>query len=391
MPTHDVRAAVAALAAVMVLAACSPSAGSDDPEDRAGAAGPAPTWASTFTSHSAAVARVTATGCAGTTAGSGFLVGPDVLVTAHHVVADASAVSLRFGSDVVAGTTVAVDPEADLAVVRLAEPARDDALHLAPEPAAPGTAVAALGYRPRAPLGMTRGAVAATDVRAPVNGADRRGLFRTDAPLDPDTSGGPVVTVDGDVVGVAVAGYDATDDGFAVALPALRDLLKATDDGTADPPAVTRCESNWDGDALTSDPVQVSVTSDHPDAPAIAQTMQLYAESVNAGYMDTVWDLLTPDMQERAGTLEHYAAALSTSTWYRLDVEHVEALDDTRDTAEVTFRTLQDAEHGPDGATCADWRVTYTFALDAGTWQIDGAEATDGVAAQPCVLEGVGG
>ena len=95
-------------------------------------------------------------------------------------------------------------------------------------------------------------------------------------------------------------------------------------------------------------------------------------------------------MQERAGSMQHYATALSTSAWHRLDVELVEAVDDTTDTAVVSFRTTQDPEHGPGGATCTDWRVTYTLAIDAGAWEIDGAKATDDVAAVACEEEGGG-
>ena len=383
MPTHDVRAAAAALLAVALLAACSPRA-APDPAPFRTAEGPAPTWESTFAATSPAVARVTATGCAGTGAGTGFLVAPDTLVTARHVVDDATAISLRFGSDVVSGQTVAVDPETDLALVRLTEAVRADPLRLADAPSDPDAPVATLGYRLRETRGVTPSDVPTTDLVAPGAGADRQGLFRSDAPLDPGANGAPILTIDGTVVGVA--GSPDTTGAPEARLQALRGLLERAD-GSA-PPAGGTCDSSWDWDPITSAPVQVSTTSDHPDASAIAQTMQLYAESVNGGYMSTVWNLLTPRMQERAGSMQHYAAALSTSAWHRLDVEQVEAVDDTTDTAVVSFRTTQDPEHGPDGATCTDWRVTYTLAIDAGAWEIDGAKATDEVAAVACEQEG---
>lgn len=377
MPTHDVRAAAAALLAVALVAACSPQA-APAPTSTRTAGEPAPTWETTFTASSPAVARVTATGCAGTGSGTGFLVAPDTLVTAQHVVGDATAISLRFGSEVVSGETVAVD--ADLALVRVSGTVRADPLRLADEPSDTDAPVAALGYRLRETRGVTPSDVPTTDLVTPGAGTDRQGLFRTDAPLDPGSSGAPILTIDGTVVGVA-AGPDATSPSED-RLQALHRLLESEDRST--PPSSDTCDSSWDWDPIASEPVQVTVTSDHPDAPAIAQTVQLYAESVNAGYMSTVWNLLTPRMQERAGSMQHYAAALSTSAWHQLEVEQVSAVDDTTDTAVVAFRTTQDPEHGPGGATCTDWRVTYTLAIDAGTWQIDGARATDDVAATAC-------
>ncbi|MCC2319561.1 hypothetical protein [Cellulomonas xiejunii] len=112
--------------------------------------------------------------------------------------------------------------------------------------------------------------------------------------------------------------------------------------------------------------------------------MQKCAESINTGSTGTVWSLLTPRMQERVGGIEAYAEGLASSTWHWFDVEKVEAVDTTTDRAVVSFRTWQDAKHGPGGATCSFWRVTYTLALDAGFWQIDAAALTDGAPAVSC-------
>ncbi|MCC2319562.1 S1 family peptidase [Cellulomonas xiejunii] len=205
-----------------------------------------PSWERVFAAWSTGVARVASTSCDGTSAGSGWLVAPDTLVTAHHVVEGATAISLRFGADVVSGQTVAVDVEADLAAVCLSEDVPARALTLADEPAAVGTAVAALGDPHGAPLGMTQGAVAATNLRVNVEDEDRYGLFRTDAALNPGNSGGPILTVDGDVVGVAVAGTSGPGDGYAVGLETLQKFLRAKDAGTAATPTPVTCETAWD-------------------------------------------------------------------------------------------------------------------------------------------------
>ncbi len=377
---HRARAATALLVA-LVVASCTapvPDAPPDDasaPPTQSPVAAP-PTWEATFTSWSPGVARIASTGCSGGGSGSGFLVGPDTLVTAYHVVEDATAVSVRFGADVVSGSPVAVDEAADLAIVKLHQRSTATPLQPSDTPAAVGAAVAVLGYPLGKPLGMTQGAVTAADLRVQVEGEDRWGLFRTDAAINGGNSGGPVVTVDGRVVGVVVAGSDAAGAGYAVGLPTLRASLEAWDAGELETPAPLECGGEWD--ALTDEAVNATWSSAHPDAPSIAQTMQLYAQSINTGYVDTVWELLTPRMHERVGSIENYAQGLSTSAWHWLDIEHVEVVDATTDKAVVSFRTTQAADYGPDGATCTDWRITYTLTLDVGQWQIDDADLTDG-------------
>lgn len=380
---------------IVGLAACAPPLAEPSPqittiiiEQPSEVATPTPTpatWETTFARWGSGVARIASTGCDGTASGSGFLINEDTIVTAHHVVEGATAISLRFGQEVVAGETLAVDAEADLAIVRLTGAVSREVLHLADDPAAVGASVAALGYPFGEPLGMTQGAVTATDLRINVAGQDRWGMFRTDAAINPGNSGGPVVTIEGQVVGVVDAGSWAPGSGYAIGLPTLRAVLDAWLAGGLEPPSAPECEAAWG--VLIGDSVVATASSTHPDAPSIAQTMQLYAESINTGYMEQVWTLLTPRMHERVGGIDNYAEGLSTSAWHWLDVEDVQVMDDTTDNAVVSFRTTQATEYGPDGATCTDWRVTYTLVLDAGSWQIDGAVLTDGVPPTPCVVD----
>lgn len=70
------------------------------------------------------------------------------------------------------------------------------------------------------------------------------------------------------------------------------------------------------------------------------------------------------------------------------DVVEIEAVDATTDRAVVTARTVQDAEYGPDGATCSDWSITYTLVLSEGYWQNDAADLTDGRPPVPCETDG---
>jgi serine protease Do len=46
--------------------------------------------------------------------------------------------------------------------------------------------------------------------------------------------------------------------------------------------------------------------------------------------------------------------------------------------AEVHFRSEQDAAHGPEGLTCVDWHLDYSFSHVAGLWLIRKTTAVDG-------------
>ncbi len=94
---------------------------------------------------------------------------------------------------------LARDPDADLAIVRIAPQACHEC---APFPLAfakpgeppvlPGERVFALGYPLNQPLTITSGLV----------GTVRRGALLTEAAINPGNSGGPLINVDGSVVGV---------------------------------------------------------------------------------------------------------------------------------------------------------------------------------------------
>jgi len=297
-------------------------------------------------------------------------------------VSGATSISLRFGADVHSADVVGLDETADLALLRVTGGApRGPALRIADGAARVGQDVAALGYPLGQPLGMTRGAVTATSLRVEVEGRDRRDLLRTDAAINPGNSGGPLVLQDGSVVGVVSAGSEAAGDGYAVGRDAVARALATWGGGTPAAPATECSTSGADGDAEAEGvPVDVGVSSRSPEAPAIAQTMQLYAQSVNSGYYEVAWGLLTASMrggdtQER---FDAFAAGLDSSLWRSLDVVDVDSVDPVTDTALVRFRTTQDAAAGPSGQTCSDWTVRYTLVLDSGDWQIDGAANAPG-------------
>jgi len=141
--------------------------------------------------------------------GSAFVYDDRALVTNAHVVENANRVAVRFGaSEWISAETVATDVYSDLAVIE-PEQFPDSASPLpfvADEPPI-GTEVVAVGN----PFGfsgsVTAGIISGTDrnLSGP-NDFSIPDTVQTDAPLNPGNSGGPLVTLDGDVVGVVNAG-----------------------------------------------------------------------------------------------------------------------------------------------------------------------------------------
>ena len=154
--------------------------------------------------------------------GSGFVLAPDgYLLTNAHVARQVGPLQVRLsGSEPLPAERVGLDARTDLAVLRIS------ASGLAPlplaerKPLAPGALVVAIGN----PLGFERsislGVVSALyrTLAAPDGGA-LDGLLQTDAAVNPGNSGGPLLSMEGEVVGVTTAMLPWAH-GMAFAIPA---------------------------------------------------------------------------------------------------------------------------------------------------------------------------
>jgi putative serine protease PepD len=139
--------------------------------------------------------------------GTGFVVDTaGHIVTNQHVVDGATSITVRFKSGkAVKATLVGTDPSTDIAVIKVDVPAGD--LHPltygTSSTVQPGQEVAAIG----SPFGlaetMTSGIVSAIDrtIQAP-NNYSIAGAIQTDAPINHGNSGGPLLDMNGEVVGV---------------------------------------------------------------------------------------------------------------------------------------------------------------------------------------------
>lgn len=149
-----------------------------------------------------------------------------VVVTNNHVIAGAKAdqITVHLANDrIYRPTQVWADPESDVAVLKV------EAEGLVPAPAADsdrareGNWVLAFG----SPFGLSRtvthGIISARDRGQVSLGSTIRikDFLQTDAAINPGSSGGPLVNLDGEVVGIntAIASHSGSNSGVAFAIP----------------------------------------------------------------------------------------------------------------------------------------------------------------------------
>jgi serine protease Do len=152
--------------------------------------------------------------------GSAWLYADRLWVTNHHVIADARGkVILTNGTQRIAGEVVGKDADTDLAVIRVDTSVEANPLVLKTESAKLGELCFAIG----APLGefadtMSMGIISGLNRRLPQSGGMvLEDVLQTDAAINHGNSGGPLVDINGFVLGVNTAGIDAANSiGFAV-------------------------------------------------------------------------------------------------------------------------------------------------------------------------------
>ncbi|WIG17449.1 S1C family serine protease [Kocuria rosea] len=338
-----------------------------------------PDWTDTLEQVSTGVTRISMTTCDGAGgSGSGFLVGEDLIATAAHVVAGASSLTVEPAGRVSEAEVIGYSEEADLALLRIPEPVAGHVFSWSAEPLRIGQEVSALGYPRSAGFTSVQGSISSLNPQAEgLNDTAR--YVQTDAAVNPGNSGGPLVTVDGEVAGVVQSKWDYTPDGrpiegmnFALSYEDAQPLIE---DWTASPqpPAPVECPVAPGVPESTSDvSVDVTVTTDHESAAMLAQSLAVHGQAINTGQYDVAFDLFTPSLQEQMEGLETWRQGLISTFWRELQVADVTGAGDTL-TARTWVRTEQSATDGPDGQTCSWWALDYTMVPDEerGIWLID--------------------
>jgi serine protease Do len=169
--------------------------------------------------------------------GSGFVYRNNYIVTNAHVVSNARSVRVRFSrGQWRSASVVGTDASSDLAVLKVQNPPQYAKPLLLVEDEPPvGTKVAAIG----SPYGLqgtlTTGVISGVNRSIPApNGRKIPDAIQTDAPANPGNSGGPLVNLQGEVVGVISSGVGDTL-AFAVSAALMKRVLPALiEDGDYD-------------------------------------------------------------------------------------------------------------------------------------------------------------
>ena len=170
--------------------------------------------------HSVVRINGTAYACGQNQSGTGFVIAPERVVTNAHVVAGVDQPVVETpGGQTLDARVVYFDPEDDLAVIAV-DGLEADPLDLA-DPLTEGSPAVIDGYPFGGPFSSTPAEVLAiTDERvADIYGdaSSSRQVYTVAADIEPGNSGGPLLSLDGDVAGVVFARSTAQDDvGYAM-------------------------------------------------------------------------------------------------------------------------------------------------------------------------------
>lgn len=175
----------------------------------------------------------------GQATGTGFIVRSDgVILTNEHVVDDAVDVSVTLASGrSLEAQVLATDTDHDLAVLKVSTGNLPTVTLADSTTVAVGQRVIAVGYALSLEGGPTVTSGIISSLERTIQVQDSRGgspglrtysdVLQTDAALNEGNSGGPLVTLEGEVIGVNAAGSaQAENIGFAIAIDAAKPLIQ---------------------------------------------------------------------------------------------------------------------------------------------------------------------
>ncbi len=169
--------------------------------------------------------------------GSGFIIDPSgIAVTNNHVVAGAALVKVWVGGETSPrnAKVLGLSECSDLAVIQIEDGGDYPALSWFQDEVKPGLEVYAAGF----PLGepeynLTKGIVSKASANGDTDWASVKHVLGHDATINPGNSGGPLVSANGEVVGVNYSGRQDANQYFAIgsdiAVPVIDELKTGKD------------------------------------------------------------------------------------------------------------------------------------------------------------------
>jgi serine protease Do len=335
-----------------------------------------------YASVESGVLRILASTCDAEGLGSGFLVSPNEVMTAAHVVSGAVSIAVEHGGQPVSATVLGADESLDVALIRLDRPVDGHIFTLSSELPPPGASVAAIGFPVFGQKSVTAGAVSGVErtVELP-GGLVFSHMIQVDVPINQGSSGGPLLNQRGEVVGV-VSTY-STEAQNLNHVAAASFALPLIDAWRRQPqPQVAGCDTPLGPEVAAAD-LQGPPTAGDMLTAVVMDTFWLYFESINLGYYELARDRVAPG---RRLPSDQFADALSTTYDFNVVVQSVMPAPHGAD-AWVTFTSLQAPHLGTrPGESCTHWSIDYRLVpADDGLMWLDGAVGhAGGPISQPC-------
>lgn len=169
--------------------------------------------------------------------GSGFIVDPSgIAVTNNHVVAGAALVKVWLGGETTPrnAKVLGLSECSDLAVIQIEDGGKYPFLNWYTDEVKPGLEVYAAGF----PLGepeynLTKGIISKANANGNTDWASVGHVLGHDATINPGNSGGPLVSANGEVVGINYSGLQDANQYFAIgsdiAMPIIEELKTGKD------------------------------------------------------------------------------------------------------------------------------------------------------------------
>jgi putative serine protease PepD len=187
------------------------------------------------------VVSIKATGSS-TASGTGVVVNADgAILTAHHVVEGASAIEVTFADGTVSEAEIAAEaPEMDIALLLPAQlpEVLVPAVLGASRGVGTGDEVVAIGNQLGLTHSTTSGVVSGLDRSISGEGPDLKGLIQFDAAVNPGSSGGPLVNLRGETIGIVVALANPTEAGTFIGVGFAVPIGQALGAGGERPPQI---------------------------------------------------------------------------------------------------------------------------------------------------------
>ncbi|MCW4464439.1 serine protease [Glutamicibacter sp. MNS18] len=355
---------------------------------------PPKTWTSIVASTRSGVAHLSAGQCDGYGGtGTGFYIGDNLIITASHVVRDASEAYVRLQDQYVAAELLGVDHNREIALLRTLRDVDGHEFSFASDNPSHGDEIGIMGFPRNSDV---EDAVKSDNAfqfnYGRLSGFGRTlgegqyaltGLMQFDASTNPGNSGGPLINLDGEIVGLHYGsnkyeGEPGDDDfrivsgeAFAVPTAEIRPLVevwKARNEVVA----FDTCSGN---DSSEFAIINVFNYSEHPLAEELTELLGSHGELINYGYYESAFKNLSSDLQERSGGLEQWTAGHISTFWtdiFVFDITH----EDSTATASVVLVTQQDEQFSPTdttGQTCSVWILEYGLIHEGFGWKIDSA------------------